>query len=113
LAAPTYQATKVITGHFGLAAGAKSADYRAPLWSLMLATMWLDVVFVPLFLLNIETIETPPGGGYGKSVIHADYTHSLVGALVLSAVFGAVAWVALGSTARLVAWRSGVFALGA
>jgi hypothetical protein len=91
LAAPTYQATKVITGHFGLAAGAKSADYRAPLWSLMLATMWLDVVFVPLFLLNIETIETPPGGGYGKSVIHADYTHSLVGALVLSAVFGAVA----------------------
>ena len=67
----------MITGHFGLAAGAKSADYRAPLWSLMLATMWLDVVFVPLVLLNIETIETPPGGGYGTSVIHADYTHSL------------------------------------
>jgi hypothetical protein len=75
-----------------LAAGAKSADYRAPLWSLMLATMWLDVVFVPLLLLNIETIDTPPGGGYGTSVIHADYTHSLVGALVLSAAFGAVAW---------------------
>ena len=82
----------MITGHFGLAAGAKSADYRAALWSLMLATMWLDVVFVPLFLLNIETIDSPPGGGYGRSVIHADYTHSLVGALILSAVFGAFAW---------------------
>jgi membrane-bound metal-dependent hydrolase YbcI (DUF457 family) len=82
----------VITGHFGLAAGSKSVDHRAPLWSLMLATMWLDVIFVPLFLLNIETIDTPPGGGYGASVIHADYTHSLVGALVVSAVFGAVAW---------------------
>ena len=84
--------TKVITGHYGLAAGAKSLDHRAPLWSLMLATQWLDVVFIPLFLLGIETIETLPGGGYGKVVIHADYTHSLIGALVLSAAFGAVAW---------------------
>jgi membrane-bound metal-dependent hydrolase YbcI (DUF457 family) len=92
LAIPTFEERKVITGHFGLAAGAKSADYRAPLWSLMLATMWLDVVFVPLLLLNIETIDTPAGGGYGTSVIHADYTHSLVGALLLSAAFGAVAW---------------------
>jgi len=82
----------VIVGHYALAAGAKSVDHRAPLWSLMLATQWLDVVFVPLFLLGIETIETLPGGGYGNVVIHADYTHSLLGALVLSAAFGAVAW---------------------
>ena len=27
-----------------------------------------------------------------SAVIHADYTHSLLGALVLSAAFGAVAW---------------------
>lgn len=82
----------MITGHFGLAAGSKAIDSRAPLWSLMLATVWLDIVFIPLLLLNIETIETPAGGGYGTSVIHADYTytHSLVGALLLSAMFGAV-----------------------
>ena len=92
VAAAANSTPTVITGHFGLAAGAKSADYRAPLWSLMLATVWLDVVFVPLVLLNIESIETPPGGGYGTSVIHADYTHSLLGALILSAAFGAVAW---------------------
>jgi LexA-binding, inner membrane-associated putative hydrolase len=92
LAEATDPGTKVITGHFGLAAGSKSADYRAPLWSLMLATVWLDVVFIPLLLLDVETIETPPEGGYGTSVIHADYTHSLLGALVLSAAFGAVAW---------------------
>jgi membrane-bound metal-dependent hydrolase YbcI (DUF457 family) len=82
----------VIVGHCGLAAGAKSIDIRAPLWSLMLATQWLDVAFTPLFLLGIETIETLPEGGYGEVVIHADYTHSLIGALVLSAAFGAVAW---------------------
>jgi membrane-bound metal-dependent hydrolase YbcI (DUF457 family) len=82
----------VIVGHYGFAAGAKSIDVRAPLWSLMLATQWLDVAFTPLFLLGIETIETLPEGGYGEVVIHADYTHSLIGALVLSAAFGAVAW---------------------
>ena len=57
----------------------------------MLATMWLDVVFAPLFLAGVETLDTPPGGGYGTAVIHADYTHSLLGALILSAVFGGLA----------------------
>ncbi|HEY6810837.1 MAG TPA: hypothetical protein VIZ70_06895 [Propionibacteriaceae bacterium] len=92
MALPANPRTKMIVGHYGLAAGAKSVDRRAPLWSLMLATQWLDVVFIPLFLLGIETIETLPQGGYGAVVIHADYTHSLIGALVLSAAFGAVAW---------------------
>jgi hypothetical protein len=92
VAVPAYPRPKVIVGHYGLAAAAKSVDRRAPLWSLMLATQWLDVVFVPLFLLGWETIETLPPGGYGDVVIHADYTHSLAGALVLSAVFGAIAW---------------------
>jgi hypothetical protein len=82
----------MITGHFGLAAGAKRVDVGAPLWILMLATVWLDIIFVPLLLLNVETIESLPGGGYGRSVIHANYTHSLVGALILSAVLGAPAW---------------------
>ena len=81
----------MIAGHFGLAAGAKSAGPSAPLWSLMLATMWLDVVFTPLYLAGVETLDTPPGGGYGTSVIHADYTHSLLGALILSGVFGGLA----------------------
>jgi hypothetical protein len=84
-------ATEMITGHYALAAGAKAADRRAPLWSLMLATVWLDLLFIPLFLLNVETIDTLPGGGYGNRVIHADYTHSLLGALLLSAAFGAAA----------------------
>jgi len=92
----------VITGHFGLAAGAQAAEPRAPLWSLMLATMWLDVIFLPLFLTGVETIDTPPGGGYGSSVIHADYTHSLVGALVLSALLGALAVRPWGRRAGLV-----------
>jgi membrane-bound metal-dependent hydrolase YbcI (DUF457 family) len=80
----------VVTGHFGFAAGVKSVERTVPLWSLMLAAIWLDVLFVPLYLLNVETIANAPGtdGGYGDGIIHADYTHSLLGALVIAAVTG-------------------------
>ena len=81
----------MIAGHFGFAAGVKAAERQTPLWALMLATVWLDIVFVPLLVMGIETIEPAAGvtGGYGANIIHADYTHSLVGAAALSAVFGA------------------------
>jgi hypothetical protein len=84
----------MIAGHFGLAAAVKAQEKQAPLWALMLATVWLDVVFVPLFLSNVETMTPVPGEtGYGAGIIHADYTHSLVGAIVLSLLFGGVsAW---------------------
>jgi membrane-bound metal-dependent hydrolase YbcI (DUF457 family) len=59
----------------------------------MLATVWLDIIFVPLFLTGIETIRPAPGthGGYGGAIIDAVYTHSLVGASGISAIFGGVA----------------------
>jgi hypothetical protein len=80
----------VIAGHFGFAAIVKSRERAAPLWALMLATVWLDVIFIPLFVLHWETAEsisTPPG--YGSLIIHADYTHSIVGVVALSAILGA------------------------
>jgi hypothetical protein len=57
----------------------------------MLATVWLDIIFIPLFLTGLETIEPASGtrGGYGNAIIHAPYTHSLLGALALSALFAA------------------------
>jgi hypothetical protein len=81
----------MIAGHFGFAAIVKSQERRTPLWALMLATVWLDIVFVPLLLERIETFEPVPGthGGYGTGIIHANYTHSLLGALLLSAILGA------------------------
>jgi hypothetical protein len=89
----------MVPGHFGFAAGVKSQVPSAPLWALMLATQWLDVIFVPLFLLGIETIEplNPAApNAYGGGVIHAVYTHSLVGALALSALAGGLAWARWG-----------------
>ena len=94
----------MIAGHFGFAAFAKSREPRVPLWSLMLATVWLDIVFVPMFLMKLETLEPAPGlhGGYGENIIHADYTHSLVGALLLSLVFGLIFSVRWGRRCAIV-----------
>jgi membrane-bound metal-dependent hydrolase YbcI (DUF457 family) len=87
----------MIAGHFGLAAAVKSRAPRTPLWALMLATVWLDIVFVPLLLAGVESMQPIPGGvtgAFGQIIIHADWTHSLVGALVLSGVIGAAgAWI--------------------
>ena len=94
----------MIAGHFGFAAIVKSREPRVPLWSLMLATVWLDIVFIPLFLAGIETLTPVPGlhGGYGENIIHADYTHSLIGALILSAAFGLIFSVRWGKRCAIV-----------
>jgi hypothetical protein len=80
----------LVTGHFGLAAGVKARERFVPLWALMLATVWLDVLFIPLLATGAEEIDDYPGtdGGYGDVLIHADWTHSLVGAAVISVVTG-------------------------
>jgi hypothetical protein len=108
----------MVPGHFGLAAGVKSQVPAAPLWALMLATHWLDVIFVPLFLLGIETIspiDPANPNAYGGGVIHAVYTHSLVGALALSGIAGSLAWVrwsrVVGITIGLVAFSHWVLDL--
>ena len=79
----------MIAGHFGFAAAVKSRETATPLWALMLAAVWPDIVFIPLFFGGIETLHKVAGAGsYGGNVIHADYTHSLVGAALLSIAFG-------------------------
>lgn len=94
----------MIAGHFGFAASVKARDTATPLWALMLATVWLDVVFIPPFLAGIETIAPVQGarGGYGAHLIYADYTHSLVGALALSILFGGVASLRWGRRSGLI-----------
>jgi len=96
----------MFAGHFGLAAAVTGRKApRVPLWALMLATQLLDIAFVPLLLTGVEGIDAVPGKeGYGSSLIHADYTHSLVGALVLSVL---AAGLALRRWGRSGAWTVG------
>ena len=91
----------MVAGHFGFAALVKSRERSAPLWALMLATVLLDIVFVPLFLAHWETV-IPVHAGYGGMVIHADYTHSIAGMLALSACLGAMFLPKLGRRVALV-----------
>src|SRR4051794_11243856 len=88
----------MLAGHFGLAAAVKSREPQLPVWSLMLCTQLLDVFFVVLYLMGIERFEPVPGtnGGYGNTIIHANYTHSLVGALALSVLAMLVAMIPWG-----------------
>jgi hypothetical protein len=67
----------------------------------MISTQLLDIIFVPLYLSGVETIE-PIGNGHSKEIlIHANYTHSLFGALLIACLAGLLAW-------RIWGQRSGV-----
>lgn len=83
----------MIAGHFGLAAGVKAGAPRLPLWALMLSTFWLDVIFIILYAAGIESLTQvdPTHPAYGGALIHAYYTHSLVGAILIAVVTG---WLA-------------------
>jgi len=84
----------MVAGHFGLAAGIKKIAPRLPLWSLLLATFFLDVVFIFFAASGLEKIipvDPANPNAYGGSLIHAYYTHSLVGALLISAIAGLLA----------------------
>ncbi|MGU3472382.1 permease [Paenibacillus sp. D51F] len=99
----------MFAGHFGLAAAVKAKNPQVPLWTLMLGTQLLDVIFVPFLLTGKETMEPVPGAeGYGGSIIHADYTHSLVGTLIIAM---AVGWLASRKWGRKGGWTIGAVVL--
>ena len=81
----------MVAGHFGLAAGIKKIAPRLPLWALLLASFFLDVVFIFFAAGGVEKIipvDPANPNAYGGSLIQAYYTHSLVGALIISAISG-------------------------
>jgi len=70
-------------GHFAIGVATKPKAPKLPVWALFLAPQALDLFFLPLVALGIESFEQ---GLYGQDHIEAFYTHSLVGALLISAL---------------------------
>ena len=79
----------MFAGHFGLAAVVKAKSPKLPIWALMVSAQLL-MSFLPLYILGVETIEPINRNSYGEAIIHADYTHSLIGALFIAFVAGIV-----------------------
>lgn len=82
----------MVLGHFGVAAAAKPGAPEVPVWAMMVASQAMDIAFIPMVMLGLESI-TP--SGYGQSTINAYYTHSVVGALVIAAIMfgiGKMVW---------------------
>ncbi|MDQ3706666.1 MAG: permease [Chloroflexota bacterium] len=94
----------MLAGHFGLAAMVKAREPQVPLWSLMLATSLLDIVFLGTYAAGLEGFSSATGGGLGYGELHIDapYSHSLIGALAISLVALIVAGIAWGRRNGLV-----------
>lgn len=94
----------MFAGHYSAAFAAKAAEPRAPLWVLLLAAQFVDILWGVFVLTGIEQArldESLPSNPL--DLVYMPYTHSLVGTLVWSAVAFVLArrWLGLGSSAAL------------
>lgn len=78
-------------GHYGPALAAKPLARQVPLWLLFVSVQWLDFCWSALVLMGVEKARIVPGFTQGSALdlYYMPFTHGLVGALVLSVVFGA------------------------
>src|SRR5512134_738822 len=90
-------------GHAALALAARPAAPRAGLGVALAATYWLDLVWPILVLAGIERVEVAPGitAFTPLDFVHYPWTHSLLAALVWSALFALGCWQ-LGGRAAVV-----------
>jgi hypothetical protein len=88
----------VFIGHYGPAFGAKAAVRRVPLWVYFVAVQWLDIVWSILVLAGVEKVKIVPGYTQGSplDLYYMPYTHGLIGALVLSVIFGGIVALVIG-----------------
>jgi len=80
-------------GHYGPALAAKAPVRAIPLWLLFVAVQWLDVCWSVLVFAGVEKVRIVPGFTEASplDLYYMPYTHGLIGALILSFVFGAIA----------------------
>lgn len=79
-------------GHIGVGLGTKSVFPRMSLGTLLLASLFIDLLWPSLLLLNIEKVEIEPGNTLMTPLnfTHYPISHSLFSVLIWACLFGAV-----------------------
>lgn len=75
-------------GHFAAGLVLKAREPKAPMWGIMLGVGLLDLLFGPFVLMGIEHASVTPEVSPGFTLDYIDWSHSLLMALVWSALFG-------------------------
>lgn len=87
----------MFVGHYSTAFAAKAVAPRTPLWVLLLAAQFVDVLWDVFVLLGIEHVRLDPAlPSNPLDLYHVPYTHSLVATVAWSVVGFAIASRGLG-----------------
>ncbi|WP_432768232.1 MAG: hypothetical protein HEQ22_12490 [Sphingopyxis sp.] len=92
-------------GHFAPALVAAARPQTAGLGTLFVAAQLVDIGFAALLMTGTEAMRIVPGftAMNPMDLYHMPYTHSLLGALMWGALFGALVWAATRRRAAAIA----------
>jgi hypothetical protein len=79
-------------GHFGVGLAAKRMDHRPSLGTLFFAAQFIDLLWPIFLLLGLDQVALDPGNTAFTPLdfVSYPYTHSFVGVLIWSCLFGIV-----------------------
>ena len=82
----------MFVGHYSVAFACRTERNKIPLWVLFVAVQFLDYIWATLVLLGIEKLRVIKGFTAGSMLdaYYMPYSHSLIAAIVWSAVAGAI-----------------------
>lgn len=84
----------MVAGHYAMALVAYERQRSAPLWLLLFASIFLDLLMIVLVLVGVETMAPPEGARPGLAAMQVDMTfsHDLVPVLLWAVALAGFGW---------------------